>query len=62
MCIQVNGIAMVSPLAPLLTDIFMIELERSLIPNLSKKVLETMSITPFIFSKLGRLNTYISVE
>ena len=34
--IQVDGIAMGSPLAPLLADIFMIELERSLIPNLQK--------------------------
>ena len=32
--IQVDGVAMGSPLAPLLADIFMIELERSLIPNL----------------------------
>ena len=34
--IQVDGVAMGSPLAPLLADIFMIELERSLIPNLGK--------------------------
>ena len=34
--IQVDGVAMGSPLAPLLADIFMIELERSLIPNLRK--------------------------
>ena len=34
--IQVDGVAMGSPLAPLLADIFMIELERSLIPNLWK--------------------------
>ena len=34
--IQVDGIAMVSPLPPLLADTFMIELERSLIPNLRK--------------------------
>ena len=34
--IQVEGIAMGYPLAPLLADIFMIELERSLIPNLSE--------------------------
>ena len=34
--IQVDGVAMGSPLAPLLADIFMIELERSLIPDLQK--------------------------
>ena len=34
--IQVDGIAMGSPLPPLLADIFLIELERSLIPNLRK--------------------------
>ena len=34
--IQVDGVAMGSPLAPLLADIFMIELERSRIPNLQK--------------------------
>ena len=34
--IQVDGVAMGSPLAPLLADIFMIELKWSLIPNLSK--------------------------
>ena len=34
--IQVDGVAMGSPLVPLLADIFMIELERSLIPNLRK--------------------------
>ena len=33
---QVDGIAMGSPLPPLLADIFLIELERSLIPNLRK--------------------------
>ena len=34
--IQVDGVAMESPLAPLLADIFMIELKRSLIPKLRK--------------------------
>ena len=34
--IQVDGVAMGFPLAPLLADIFMVELERSLIPNLQK--------------------------
>ena len=34
--IQVDGVAMGSPLAPLLPEIFMIELERSLIPNPQK--------------------------
>ena len=34
--IQVDGVAMRSPLAPSLVDIFMIELERLLIPNLQK--------------------------
>ena len=34
--IQVDGVAMGSPVVPLLADTFMIELERSLIPNLQK--------------------------
>ena len=34
--IQLDGVAMGSPLVPLLADIFMIELERSIIPNLQK--------------------------
>ena len=34
--VQVDGVTMGSPLAPLLADIFIIELERSLIPNLRK--------------------------
>ena len=36
--IQVNGVAMGSPLGPVLANIFMIELEISVIPNLSNKV------------------------
>ena len=34
--VQVDGVAMACPLAPLLADILMIELERSLIHNLQK--------------------------
>ena len=34
--IQVDAVAMGSPVVPLLADTFMIELERSLIPNLQK--------------------------
>ena len=34
--IQCNGVAMGSPLGPVLTGIFMVELERSLVPKLSE--------------------------
>ena len=35
---QVNGVAMGSPLGPVLANIFMVELENSLIPNLNDKL------------------------
>ena len=37
-CIQVDGVAMGSPLGPVLGNIFMVELETSILPNLSNKV------------------------
>ena len=36
--IHVDGVAMSSPLGPVLANIFMIELETSVIPNLSNKL------------------------
>ena len=36
--IQVYGVAMSSPLGPVLANIFMVELETSALPNLSNKV------------------------
>ena len=36
--IQVDGVAMGSPLGPLLVSIFMVKLEASIIPNLNNKV------------------------
>ena len=36
--IQVDGMAMGSPLGPVLANIFMVELKTSVIPNLSNKV------------------------
>ena len=36
--IQVDGVAMGSPLGPVLANIFMVELETFVIPNLNKKV------------------------
>ena len=36
--IQNDGVAMASPLGPILANIFMVELERSVIPGLGKKL------------------------
>ena len=36
--VQTDGVAMSSPLGPVLADIFMIELENSLLPNLTKYI------------------------
>ena len=36
--IQNDGVAMASPLGPILANIFMVELERSVIPGLAKKL------------------------
>ena len=36
--IQVDGVAMSSPLSPVLVNIFMVELETSVIPKLGNKV------------------------
>ena len=38
MKLQVGGVGMGSPLGPALANIFMVELETSVIPNLSNKV------------------------
>ena len=38
-CIQCDGVAMGSPLGPVLTGIFMVELERSLVPKLSEHMM-----------------------
>ena len=36
--IQINGVAMCSPLGPILANIFMVELEKIIIPKLEKEV------------------------
>ena len=51
--IQVDGVAMGSPLAPLLADIFMIELERLLIPNLRKIKFWRSYVDDTCFVKIG---------
>ena len=35
-CVKKNGLAMVSPSAPVLAGIFIVELERAVVPNLSQ--------------------------
>ena len=60
--IQVDGVAIESPLAPLLADIFMIELERSLIPNLNKIKFWRRYVDDTIsFVKIGSIE-YITSE
>ena len=60
--IQVDGVAMGSPLAPLLADIFMIELERSLIPNLQKITFWRRYVDDTIcFVKIGSIEHIRSV-
>ena len=60
--IQVDGVAMGSPLAPLLADIFMIELERSLIPNLQKITFWRRYVDDTIcFVKIGSIEYIRSV-
>ena len=60
--IQVDGVAMRSPLAPLLANIFMKELERSLIPNLSKiKFWRHYVDDTICFIKIGSIEYIISV-
>ena len=51
--IQVDGVAMGSPPAPLLADIFMIELERLLIPNLRKIKFWRSYVDDTCFVKIG---------
>ena len=51
--IQVDGVAMGSSLAPLLADIFMIELERLLIPNLRKIKFWRSYVDDTCFVKIG---------
>ena len=56
--IEVDGVAVGFLLALILADIFMIELERSLIPNLIKNKFGDLVLkTLFALSKLGQLNT-----
>ena len=67
-CQQKDGVAMVSPLGPILIGIFIVELERDLIPKLSKylktwarNVYDTItSIKPGCVSKvINTLNNFI---
>ena len=54
--IQVDGVAMGPPLGPLLADILMIELERSLIPNLRKiKIWRRYVHDTICFVKIGSI-------
>ena len=57
---QVDGVAMGSPLALMLAGIFMVELERNLIPILRiiYPVGGDVLTTPFVSSKMDRLNMY----
>ena len=60
--IQVHGVAMRTPLTPLLADISMTELERSLIPNLQKMKFWRRYIDDTIcFVKLGSIEYIGSV-
>ena len=61
--IQVDGVAMGAPLAPLIVDIFMIELERSLVPNRSKiKFWKCYVSHSICFFKTGSIEYIISVS
>ena len=57
---QVDGVAMRSPLAPILAGIFMVELERNLIPILKDHLSCWRRYVHDIFvsSKMDRLNMY----
>ena len=56
------GVAMGSPLAPLTANILMIELEKSLIPNLSKIKFWRRYVNDSIcFVKIGSIEYVISV-
>ena len=56
--VQTNGVDMGS-LGPVLAEIFMIELENSLPPNLTKYI--TFSIDQICFAKIGTTELIISV-
>ena len=57
--VQNDGMAMGLPLEPVLSDIFMIELERSLLPELTIcKIGRDTSMILFVLKKLDQLITY----
>ena len=60
--IRVDGVAMESPLDPLIADIFMTELEKSLVPNLSKiKFWRRYVNNSICFVKIGSIEYKIPV-
>ena len=54
---EIDSVAMGSPLAPILAGIFMVELERKLIP-IFKDHLSCWGRYPFVSSKMDRLNMF----
>ena len=61
--VQTDGVAMSSPLGPVLADIFMIELENSLLPNLTKYITFWKRYVDYtiFFVKTGTTEFIISV-
>ena len=59
---QVDGVAMGSPLGPVLADIFMIELEKTILPELTEcvKYWERYADDTISFVKLGTVNCIIT--
>ena len=59
---EVDGVAMGSPLGPVLADIFMIELEKTILPELTEcvKYWERYADDTISFVKLGTVNCIIT--
>ena len=62
--IQLDDVAMGSPLGPVLANIFMVELETSVIPNLNDKIKlwKRFVDDTFFFSKSEYTNNIISTQ
>ena len=58
--IQIDGVAMGSPLGPVLANIFMVELESVLVPKLNDHVKngDALWMTPLCKPSMVRLNTF----